>query len=414
MTSRERVLAALNHHEPDRVPIDFGGTPVTGIGAIPYYKLKKYLGIKSGHVRIIDVLQQLAQPEDEILERFQVDVLDVGRAYNLNDADWYDINVYGIEAQYPAWFRPSYNKEGYYEIIDEGVVLARMPQNGFFFDQIYYPYLEGYPDNFSNFSTAMRKTPGYHCPPPPFDHMKQKKFWQHLRETALNLREKTQKILTLNVGGGLFEAGTSLRRLDKMLIDIFRNPAQVEKFMDTIQEFNLVSLDFICKYLGDAIDVIRIGDDLGGNDGPFFSPQTYRKLFKPYLAEMCDYIKKHSSMKIFFHSCGSIYPLIPDLIDAGIDILNPVQINIKYMDPKKLKAEFGDALTFWGAGADVRNIVSRKTPIEIKKHVTELLNIYSPGGGFVFGSIHNITPEVPPENVVAMFDAVQQYNEQKT
>jgi len=201
-----------------------------------------------------------------------------------------------------------------------------------------------------------------------------------------------------------------MRRLDKFLIDIFRNPSQVERFIDAIQELNMATLEFICKYLGDTIDIIRIGDDLGGNDGPFFSPQIYRTLFKPYLKEMCNYIKKHSSMKIFFNSCGSIYPLIPDLIDAGIDILNPVQINIKYMEPKKLKAEFGDSLTFWGGGADIRNVVSRKSPIEIKKHILDLLDIYSQGGGFVWGTIHNITPEVPPENIVAMFEAVQEYN----
>jgi uroporphyrinogen decarboxylase len=414
MTSRDRVLATLNHKEPDRVPIDFGGTAVTGIAAIAYHRLKEYLGIQSGHTRIIDITQQLAQPEDEILDRFHVDVLDIGRAYNVNDEDWYDVNVYGTDVQYPVWFKPSYNEEGYYEIIDEGIVLARMPKNGYFFDQTYYPYLEGYPEDFSNFPTALRKTPGYHCPPPPFDNMKQKRFWQNLRETAKRVKEQTKKILTINVGGGLFESGYGMRRLDKFLIDIFRNPSQVEKFIDVIQEFNMATLSIICKNLGDVIDIIRIGDDLGGNDGPFFSPQTYRNLFKPYLTEMCDYIKKHSSMKIFFHSCGSIYPLIPDLIEAGIDILNPVQINIKYMEPKKLKAEFGDSLTFWGAGADVRNVVSRKTPSEIKKHVQELLDIYSPGGGFVWGTIHNITPEILPQNIVAMFEAVQEYNDQNS
>ena len=142
------------------------------------------------------------------------------------------------------------------------------------------------------------------------------------------------------------------------------------------------------------------------------NPKLYRKIFKPRLAELCSYIKKQSNMKIFFHSCGSIKPLIPDFIEVGVDILNPVQINVKNMDPKELKEEFGADITFWGGGADTRNVINRKSPEEVKKHVLELLEIFAPGGGYVWNTVHNILPDVPPQNIIAMFEAIEEFNNQ--
>jgi uroporphyrinogen decarboxylase len=140
------------------------------------------------------------------------------------------------------------------------------------------------------------------------------------------------------------------------------------------------------------------------------NPKLYRKYFKPFHEEMFTYVKKHSSMKIFFHSCGGIYPLIPDLIESGIDILNPVQINVKGMEPKRLKKNFGEDITFWGGGADTRNIINLKSPEEVKKHVFELLKIFTPGGGYVWNTVHNILADVPPHNILAMFEAINQFN----
>jgi uroporphyrinogen decarboxylase len=142
-------------------------------------------------------------------------------------------------------------------------------------------------------------------------------------------------------------------------------------------------------------------------------PKTYQELFKPRLTELCNHIKKHSHFKIFFHSCGSVYELIPDLLDAGIDILNPVQLGVKDMDPKRLKEEFGDELTFWGGGADTKNVLSRKSPKDVKKHVHELLEIFSPGGGFIWSTVHNITAEVPPQNIVAALETVHEFNDER-
>jgi uroporphyrinogen decarboxylase len=161
--------------------------------------------------------------------------------------------------------------------------------------------------------------------------------------------------------------------------------------------------------VGDVVDIIRLGDDLGMSTGPLMSPDIYRKLFKPRHTVLCNYIKTHSNMHTFLHSCGSIYKLIPDLIEAGFEILNPVQTNARDMQPERLKREFGREITFWGAGADTRSILNMGTPAQVKDHVCTNIEILAPGGGFVFNTIHNILPDVPPENIVAMFEAVDEY-----
>jgi uroporphyrinogen decarboxylase len=411
MNSRQRVLASINHKEPDKVPVDLGSTPCTGISAIAYHNLKQHLGIRTGHTRVYDVVQQLAQPEDEILEHFKIDALDVGRTFNTKDEDWYDIHVNGIDMQWPRWFKPRHNSDDSYDVLDrDGIVISRMTKDALVFDQTHYACLDEYPKNYKDFQSIVNKSSWSLLPPPPFSNISEKRFWKRLRENAINLKEKSKKVTVLNYGSTSFEFGNSFRRMDKLLVDIIRNPSKVEKLMDYIMEFSLNSLNVICGYVGDVIDIIRIGDDLGENNGPFFSPKIYRAMFKPGHTEICDYIKKHSSMKIMFHSCGSISAILPDLIETGIDILNPVQINARDMEPKFLKDNFGDDITFWGGGADTRNVINRKSPEEVKKHVLNLLEIFSPEGGYVWNTVHNILPDVPPENIVAMFEAVEEFN----
>ena len=160
-------------------------------------------------------------------------------------------------------------------------------------------------------------------------------------------------------------------------MDLKRAPAEVERFLDALMERHLASLEKICRAVGDVVDIIRLGDDLGMNTGPLMSPETYRKLFKPRHTILCEYIKTHSSMHTFLHSCGSIYKLIPDLIEAGFEILNPVQTNARDMQPERLKQEFGADVTFWGAGADTRSILNMGTPAQVKDHVRA--NIEDPG-----------------------------------
>lgn len=378
--------------------------------------MKNYLGIKKGNVRIFDVIQQLARVENWFIERFGIDVIDLGSAYLIEDKDWYDIEVNNIQAQFPTYFQPRHNSDDSFDVLhSDGTILGSMSKAALYIDQTYYPFAEGYPENFNfqSFIKAFDKNLGAKCIVPPFSHIGEKRFWRKLRENAIQLREKTQKIVILHFGAGVFEGVHSIRRMDKCFIDFTQNPSRLEKLVDYQIEFFINALKVICKYVGDVVDIITLGDDLGENKGPMINPEIYRKFFKRGHEELCQYIKKHSSMKIFFHSCGSVVKLIPDLIECGIDILNPIQISAKGMDPKYLKENFGDEITFWGGGADTRNILNRKSPEEVKNHVKGLLEIFAPGGGYVWNAIHNILPDVPPENIVAALEAVDEYNKEK-
>ena len=409
-------MAAINHKEPDRVPVDIGSTTITGISAIAYYNLKNYLGIKEGNVRVFEVMQQLTRVEEWFIERFGIDVIDVGLAYLTEDKDWYDVETNGIKMQFPSFFQPRHNPDDSFEYVHEdGTILGRMSKAALVMDQTYNPFDDGYPEDFtfSSFIKAFDKICWAKNIFPPFSNIGEKRFWRNLRENAIRLREETQKIIVLNFGAGIFQDLHNFRSMDKILIDTARNPSKLEKLIEYQIEFHINALKVICKYVGDVIDIIVFGDDLAENNGPMMSPRTYRKFYKPGHEELCDYVKTHSSMKIFFHTCGSIVKLIPDLIECGIDILNPIQINAKDMDPKYIKEKFGDDLTLWGGGADTRNVINYKSPEEVKKHVKVLLEIFAPGGGYVWNTVHNILPDVPPENIVAMMEAVNEYNQSK-
>ncbi len=410
MTSRERVLAAINQTEPDKIPIDMGATPSSGISAIAYTNLKKHLGIDSGNTRIYDVVQQLAQPEEVVLDHFSIDVVDIGRTFNDHDKHWYDIHMAdGQAAQYPAWFKPIPKEDGSFEAEVDGNVIAKMPASGTFYDQACFPYLDGYPSDYKKLPEAMGKVLWSALVHSPWDHVQEVDFWRQLRQRTLMLRESTDRALMIVCGCNLFEWGTFLRRMDNFMMDVFADQDNVRRLLEALMEIHLATLQKVCVAIGDIVDILRFGDDLGMDSGPFMSPEIYRELFKPHHARLNEYVHQNSQMKTFIHSCGSIYKLLPDMIEAGYDILNPIQTNCVDMDPVTLKREFGKDITFWGGGCDTRHVLNNATPQEVKDHVKERLDILSPGGGFVFNTVHNILPEVPPQNIVAMFEAVGEY-----
>ena len=411
MNSRERVLAAINHIEPDGLPVDLGATPSSGISAIAYDQLLQYLPVKDKRNWVYDVVQQVTQPSDEVLDYFQIDVIDLGRTFNTSDEDWYDYRLpNGNIAQQPVWFQTETLEDASKQVRWNGELIASMPADAFSYDQSVFPFLEGYPRQYSvNLDEAMGKIHWAALAHSPWDHASEPDFWQQLRNHAIRLREASDRAIVLSAGCNLFEWGTFLRRIDNFLMDLVLAPNEVERFLDALMERHLSSLEKICAAVGDVIDIIRLGDDLGMNTGPFMSPVTYQKLFKPRHKKLCEYIKGNSSMHTFLHSCGDIYQLIPDLMDAGFEILNPVQTNAKGMDPRHLKTEFGQDVTFWGGGADTRNVLNNGTPAEVKSHIRRNVEILAPGGGFVFNTIHNILPDVPPENIVAMFETVDEY-----
>ena len=406
MTSRERVLASINHEEPDYVPL--GGTPSSGISAIAYNNLKKEMGISGGHTRIYDVVQQVVQPEIELMDQFGVDVIDIGRVFNENDDDWYDVTLAdGSTGQYPKWFRPKKLENGDYVVHDEeGTLIARMPVGATFFDQTYFPYMDDYPDDWSDLDHQMGKVLWSALVHSPWDHAGEENFYQKLRERTLALREKTDRALMITCGCNLFEWGTFLRRIDNFLMDTYADPENVESLVEQLMIRHLATLEKVCESVGDIVDILRFGDDLGMDTGMFMSREKYQELFKPYHRQLNEYVHKHSSMKTFLHSCGSIYPIIGDLIDAGYDVINPVQTTAYQMDPAVLKREFGKDITFWGGGCNTRSILNRSTPEEVYEYTRRMIDIFAPGGGFVFNQEHNIMPDVPGVNILAMYRAV--------
>ncbi len=411
MNARERVLAAIDHQEPDVLPVDIGATPSSGISAIAYDNLINHLAFKNKTNWVYDIVQQVAQPSDEFLDYFQIDAVDVGRTFNVNDEDWHDYELAnGSTAQQPKWFQPELQPDGSYLAYVGGEPIAVMPTGATFYDQTVFPFLDGYPNEFrANLDEAMGKIHWAALAHSPWDHAGNADFWEQLRSNAIQLRESTDRAIMVVAGCNLFEWGTFLRRLDNFLMDLALDQANVERLLDALMVRHLKTLENVCNAVGDVVDILRFGDDLGMDTGPFMSPATYRKLFKPRHTILCDYVHKNSQMRTFLHTCGSIYRLIPDLIEAGYEVLNPVQTNSRDMDPERLKREFGKDVTFWGGGADTRSILNKATPAAVKDHTCRNIEILSPGGGFVFNTVHNIMPDVPPENILAMFEAIDEY-----
>lgn len=411
MTSRERILSAIDHKEADRLPLDLGATPSSGISAVAYARLKDALGIEGGHNRVYDVVQQVAQPEDEVLRRLGVDVLDIGRTFNTEDKDWYDVTLPGgTAAQWPAWFRTVDKGKDRVFYDEDGDMIARMPDGSFFFDQMRFPYIDGYPDSYKDLDKAMGKVVWQRLVHAPWDHAGDPGFWKTLREKALELRRTTDKAIMIVCGCNLFEWGTFLRRIDNFLMDIYCDEENVERLLDALMARHLATLEKVCESVGDIVDILRFGDDLGMDSGLFFSKEKYRKLFKPRHKQLCAYVHQHSSMRTFLHSCGSLYPIIDDLIDAGYEVLNPVQTSARDMEPERLKRDFGKDICFWGGGCNTRSVLNRATPAEVYDYVRRTIDILAPGGGFVFNQEHNILPDVPAENMMAMYKAYNDSN----
>ena len=415
MTSRERILAAIAHQKPDKVPVDMGSTPSSGISAIAYSNLIKHLGRNDLPVQTYDVVQQLAQPDNFVLDMFGVDVIDIGRAFNEKSSDWSPTTLAnGDSAFYPQWFKPVLQPDGSWATYDDDGkrMLSRMPTGATFFDQTYFPYVDGYPDNYNNLDAEMGRILWARDVHSPWDHAGEPDFYQQLREKALHLRNTTDKALMIVCGCNLFEWGTFLRRIDNFLMDLVCDTDQVERLLDELLKRHLVTLEKVCNAVGDIVDIIRFGDDLGMTSGSFMSPDTYKSLFMPRHKILCDYVKTHSKMHTFIHSCGSISNLMPYMIEAGIEIFNPVQTNARNMSPDFLKKEYGKDCTFWGGGIENVGTLNVGSKQQIRDMVFERMSILSEGGGFVFNTVHNILPDVSPENIITLFEAVSDFNKQ--
>ncbi len=401
MNHRERVMAALNHVQPDRVPIDFGGHRSSGISAIAYPKLRRLLGLPERPVRVYDIVQQLAVIDEDVLDRFGVDTIELGRGFSLTDEYWSDwVLPDGTPCQVPAWSVPERDGDSWVIRSKSGRVVAAMPDGALYFEQTYWPFFDD-KENLDDIPGAFAKSMWtmIAAPPGPVSD-------GQLRDGARRLRAGTDRAIIGLFGGNLLECGQFLYRNDGFLMLLAEDPDRVHAFLDRLVELHLRNLERFLGLVGDSIDIILFGDDLGMQSGPQMSPAMYREFFKPRHQLMWNRAKELADVKVQLHCCGGVRPLLEDLIDAGLDAINPVQISCTGMDAAELKAEFGDRLTLWGGGCDTRLVLSDATPEDVATHVRQQVDILSPGGGFVFQQVHNVLANVAPENTVAMLDAV--------
>jgi uroporphyrinogen decarboxylase len=378
MNSRERVLTTVSHQEPDRVPFDLGGTGATGIHMTAYKNLRQFLGLPPGEIRTDDVIQQLATVDEDMAERLQTDCRNVAPRSSA---------IYNLE------FRDEGNYTAY---TDEWGIDWRMPkQGGFYYDMYRHPMAE---------AEAIEDIQGFAWPNPTDPHR-----FLGLRERTKAVHDEGKVVILGGLSAGITEMHSWLRGFVPYYMDFLLNPSLAEYLMDKVVELKMAYWERAMAEAGEYVDVIMEADDLAGQDRLLISPETYRKYIKPRHAQLFAYIKKQAPVQIFFHSCGAIRPLIGDLIEAGIDILNPVQKSAAGMDLAQLKREFGKDVVFWGGGVDTQHIFGTGTLQQVRDDVKRSIDALAPGGGFVFGTVHNTQANVPPENFMAMWETLQGY-----
>ena len=411
MISRERVRTSLSHREPDRVPIDLGAMRSTGIAAIAYNNLLTELGMSHLRCRMYDFQQQLAYPDQLVRELFHVDAMDVGQAF-LGDDEWREWPLnYGQKAFIPKYLIVEADEKGdMFLRNEEGRIVGRKPRTSLYTDQAYWPWkdLPALPKKIepSELRSHMWAVP---CPPFHINFVHDEESFARFRTTIETMYRNNNASLMISIGHNLFEQGTFMRGIDGFLTDIYTDESGVARFLDHLLDIYMPTLEKILDGVKDFVDTIEFGDDLGTQLGTWISPEKLNKLFIPRYRKMWRYVHENSDCKVFLHSCGSVYDFLPMLIDAGLDILNPVQTNTVNMDQKKLKMEFGKDLTFWGGGCSTQDVLQRGTPEQVREDVRHRIEVFAPGGGFVFTQIHNILADIPPRNVIAMFEAAFEF-----
>ncbi|MEW6741759.1 MAG: uroporphyrinogen decarboxylase family protein [Planctomycetota bacterium] len=407
VTSRERVLSAFEHREADRVPLDLSGHRSSGIAAIAYAKLRHFLGLEPRVPRVYDPIQQLAVVDDDVLDRFGVDTIELGRAFATRDADWIDwVLPDGTPCQMPSWAAPV-RAEGRWVLRSaSGREIATMPDGALYFEQTCYPFLEG--EDLNRLEEALGECMWTAVASPPGPLVAGPGGSARLREGARALREGSQRAIIALFGGNLLEIGQFLYRNDGFLMMLAAEPRRAHAFLDKLVERHLGHLEAFLGAVGPFVDVVLFGDDLGMQTGPQISAKMYREFFKPRHRTLWQRAKELARVKVMLHCCGGVRELLPDLIDAGLDAINPVQISARGMDPRELKSEFGSEMVFWGGGCDTQVVLCEGSPEEVRAHVREQVEILKTGGGFVFQQVHNVMANIPPANVVAMLDAVNE------
>jgi uroporphyrinogen decarboxylase len=379
MTPRERVRAALEHREPDRIPFDLGGTRVTGIHARAYERLRPALGLEPRPARIADLTQQLADVEPDVAAALGCDV----RLVSPRGASGYTREIREVD--------------GHLVYTDEWGVGRRMPVDGGMYYDSYAPPIAGDVD--------LAAIDAYSWP----DAADPARY-AGMGDEARRVASDGVAVGIGSICGGLTEGLFKLRGFEEGYMDLAGDPDVARRVMERVLEVKLAYWERALPEVGDAADVLVEADDLGGQDRTLFSPRTYRELVKPLHRELFDYLHARTSAKVFFHTCGAVRELIPELIDIGVDILNPVQVSAANMDTAGLKREFGRDLVFWGGGVDTQRVLGAGTPEQVRVEVLRRVGDLRGDGGFVFAAVHNIQPNVPAENILAMRAALREAN----
>ena len=412
MKSRERIQMTINHQEPDRVPIDLGCMPGTGIAAITYNKVRKMLGVNKGLARICDFVQQLAYPEEQVIEKFHIDAINAGQGFLQSEDDWKEWTLDdGSKCLIPKFLDIRIDPDGtVYVKNQDGFEVGKKPKTCPYVEQAFFVYkdLPSIPEKLLDEKDFTKHVWSIPRPPHQLDIYDDQQF-EILVEGIKKLYETTDYSIYLGVGCCTNELGWFLRDVEQFMCDVYTDEKKVIKFLDSVMDTYIKKLDRIIKGVGKYVDFLGFSDDLGHEEGPFMSAEKYKKIFQPFHKKTMGFVHDNSDCKVFYHSCGSIFELIPGLIESGIDILHPVQTTAKNMEPEKLKKEFGNHITFWGGGVDPRRILTFGTPKEVSEDVKRRMDIFARGGGFVFNGIHNILSNVPPENVIAMYEAAYEF-----
>lgn len=417
MTYRERILRVLNHELPDRVPCDFGGSPVTGMHVSVVYALRQSLGLDAPGtpVKVTDPFQMLGQLQPDLLDALDIDTVELagtGTFFGFKRTNWKTWTTFdGTPVLVPGDFNTEPNDDGSIAMYPEGDRTAKpsglMPKGGYYFDNVMRAKPVDWDDlkvedNIEEFALLSD------------DDL------QHLSLESLRLRNDTERAIFACLPGGGFgdmawvpgpflKEPKGIRSYDEWLMSLIVRPDVIQQIFEAQCEIALTNLRRIHEAVGDRIDVMFVtGADYGSQHAPSISPDTYRELFLPHYRRLNAWIHERTQWKTFMHSCGSIESLIPLFIEAGFDILNPVQCSAACMDPHDLKRKYGDKLVFWGGGVDTQLTLPFGSPDEVARQVKERLTILGANGGYVFNTIHNIQPQTPVENLLAMFEAYRE------
>jgi len=372
LSHRERVLKALSHQEPDRVPFELGSTRNSSIHIAGWQKLKAHFGIKAEDT-LLHKFMQIALPHEDVLKALDIDFRYAGPGHPDIPQD-----------------KP-YGEDGY---IDEYGVTRRKPRGSMYYDMVKSPLAGPITiQDIMKYKLPDGNDPGY---------------TRGLRERLLGLRNNTDYAIVLNLPSAFVHLSQFLRGFEDWFIDLAADQKLAGTLFDAAVEHTAGVGEAVLKAGGDLADIVATGDDLGTQNGPIISPELYRKLFKPRHKKFLATLKKHTKAPIHFHSCGSIYKILGDLLEIGVDIIHPVQVAARDMDSAKLKKEFGNKLSFWG-GVDTQRVLPKGTPADVKEEVKRRLRDFAPGGGYILAVVHNIQADVPVANILALYEAGKEF-----